>query len=158
VGSTQVKNLKFLTTFFSISLFSPNFLLQACTVPFWICKERVQKRVWEGTFERFPTYPFPEKLVGDRTREKSLPLQCVCVFVHDRVWSWAMDALTSYFTDKKKEDEVQVIPNCWFMDGFVAVFFFHPSLEHQSFFFQKHISLWTVWFLLCYVTEGQENQ
>jgi hypothetical protein len=35
-----------------------------------------------------------------------------------------MDALTSYFTDKKKEDEVQVIPDYWFMDRFVAVFFF----------------------------------
>jgi hypothetical protein len=52
-----------------------------------------------------------------------------------------MDALTSYFTDKKKEDEVQVIPNCWFMDGFVALFFFNPSLEHQSFFFFKSTSL-----------------
>jgi hypothetical protein len=43
------------------------------------------------------------------------------------------------------------------MDGFVAVFFFYPSLEHQSFFFQKHISLWRVWFLLCYVYKGWQK-
>jgi hypothetical protein len=73
-----------------------------------------------------------------------------------------MDALTSYFTDKKKEDEVQVIPNCWFMDGFVAVFVFLPQFRTSILLFSKaHLSLkGLVSSMLCLqrMTEGQENQ
>jgi hypothetical protein len=72
-----------------------------------------------------------------------------------------MDALTSYFTDKKKEDEVQVIPNCWFMDGFVAVFFF-PQFRTSILLCSKaHLSLkGLVSSMLCLqrMTESQENQ